>query len=60
MAKDKRSWLGPSSTEGIPAEAIMNKKGKMVPQSLTAKQEKKRKKFFQQMKEADKADIWRF
>lgn len=59
MAKDKQ-WLGPPSTEGIAAEAVVNKKGKWVKQSLTAKQEKKRAKFFKAMKEADRNDQWRF
>jgi len=59
MAKSKE-WLGPPSTGGVPAEAVMNKKGKMVKQSLTPKQEKKRTKFFKQLKEADKNDLWRF
>ena len=56
----KGGWLGPSSTAGLAPIARLNKKGKMEPLSLTAKQKKKHDKFQKAMKKADKKGQWRF
>jgi hypothetical protein len=59
----KGGWLGPPGVGHIPPShvAVGSKKGtgfswKLSP--LTAKQEKKRKKFFKRMKQADNEGKW--
>jgi hypothetical protein len=56
----KGGWLGPPSTSKLAPIAIMDKKGKMKPVALTAKQKKKHAKFQDKMKKADKKGIWRW
>ncbi len=63
MAKDKEKppkggWLGPTGhARNVPAEAVLIGK-KLKPVKLTEKDKKKRAKFFEKMKKADKKGIW--
>jgi hypothetical protein len=55
----KGGWLGPPNAKGVPALAVQQGK-KFKPVALSAKEKKKRRKFFDAMAKADKKKKWSF